>query len=511
MDKIDIHTALRILAGIASFVAMIIAVMKKPPMPFPKVKGGYPFLGQVFDMMKGSPWDSLQQWADKFGPTYVFHLFGSDCLSVADPELLKVILHSKLSVFKKDTAFTYKPFMVLLGKGIVTSDGAEWRRQRTHLSSALRIDILEVIPAMTIKAVKRLCVKLDAAKASGEPVEMAEEFRHLTLQVIGEAVLSISPEESDATFAKMYLPIVTEGNMRVWDPSRYYLPTPAWFQHQRDVKVLNDYVCSIITARWEVRCKEAKQGSSASPRVRDLLDKVLESYTAETFGSGAIEQVRDEVKTFILAGHETSASMLTWALYELSRSQNEADPRWNHMQKLVAETKVHLKDHLSSDGREVLSCPPRSTCDHLDFAESCLRESLRRYNAIPTVVRMVAEDVHFEGGKRTPKGTIPKDTTVMINIQGVHHNPEFWPEPLRYDPHRFMGGMDKITPYTFLPFIEGPRMCMGQFLALLESKLVISLLCTRYKFTVANPTDAGQTHKFMVPIIPGVGHFMKIT
>ena len=509
MDQIDLHTAVRVIAGIASLIAMLMAVMRKPEMPFPKVKGGYPFLGQVFDMLKGSPWDSLTNWSKKFGPTYVFHLFGSDCLSVADPELLKVILHSKLTVFKKDTAFTYKPFMVLLGKGIVTSDGAEWRRQRTHLSSALRIDILEVIPAMTIKAVNRLCIKLDAAKASGEPVEMAEEFRQLTLQVIGEAVLSISPEESDATFAKMYLPIVTEGNMRVWDPSRYYLPTPAWFKHQRDVKVLNDYVCSIITARWELRQKETKSGA-APTRPMDLLDKVLESYTLETFGQVAVEQVRDEVKTFILAGHETSASMLTWALYELALSQTESDPARNHMKRLVVDTKRILKEHLSADGK-VLSSPPRSTCDHMDFADSCLRESLRRYNAIPTVVRMVAEDVHFEGSKCSPKGLIPKDTTVMINIQGVHHNPEFWPEPLLYDPHRFMGGMDKITPYTFLPFIEGPRMCMGQFLSLLESKLVLSLLCTRYKFTVANPEDAGQIHNFMVPIIPGTGHFMKIS
>lgn len=478
-------------------------------MTFPKVKGGYPIFGQVFDMLKGSPWNMLTAWSKKYGPTYVFHLFGSDCLSVADPELLKVILHSKLAVFKKDTVFTYKPFMVLLGKGIVSSDGAEWRRQRTHLSSALRIDILEVIPAMTVKAVNRLCVKLDAAKISGEPVEMAEEFRQLTLQVIGEAVLSISPEESDATFAKMYLPIVTEGNLRVWDPTRYYLPTPAWFQHQRDVQVLNDYVCGIINRRWEVRCTEAK-AASPTVRVRDLLDKVLDSYTPETFGPEAVEQVRDEVKTFILAGHETSASMLTWALYELSLSQNQKDEKLNHMQRLVTDTKRILKDHLSPSG-EVLSSPPRSTCDHMDFAESCLRESLRRYNAVPTVVRMAAEDVYFEGSKNTPKGNIPKGTTVMINIQGVHHNPEFWPEPLRYDPNRFMGGMDKIAPYTFLPFIDGPRMCMGQFLSLLESKLILSLLCTRYKFTVANPEDAGQTHNFMVPIIPAHGHYMKIS
>ena len=83
---------------------------------------------------------------------------------------------------------------------------------------------------------------------------------------------------------------------------------------------------------------------------------------------------------------------------------------------------------------------------------------------------------------------------------------------MEYDPHRFMKGMAAIAPYTFLPFVDGPRMCMGQFLSLLETKIVMSMLVSKYTFTIANdPPDAHELHGYMVPIVPKRGHFMKIS
>jgi cytochrome P450 len=175
----------------------------------PRVGSGYPFFGQVFTMLKGSPWDQMALWAVEYGTIYILHLFGSDSYVVSDPELLKIIMQTKMSIFKKDVAWTYKPFLVILGNGMVTSEGTSWRKQRNLLSSHLRIDILDEIPIMSIAAVKRLKLKLDKIKKDGTPVEISEEFRHLTLQVITEAILSLPPGKSDETFAHMYLPIGT--------------------------------------------------------------------------------------------------------------------------------------------------------------------------------------------------------------------------------------------------------------------------------------------------------------
>jgi cytochrome P450 len=521
---------------------------KKRNTSIPAVKGGLPFFGQMFIMLKGSPWDTMASWVQEYGQIYRIHLFGSDAVVVSDPALLKIILATKLNTFKKDLEWTYKPFMVLLGNGLVTSDGESWRKQRTLLANHLKIGILEEIPEMALQAVRRLRIKLDKAKAEGKIIEMAEEFRHMTLQVIAATILSLSPEESDKTFAHMYLPIVTEGNLRTWHPERMYLPTPAWFKFRRDVAKLNDYVTSLIEKRWKLRQEEAASGKPIT-RHQDVLDISLGAIPVEEYGPEVVSQLRDEVKTFILAGHETSASMLAWTLYELSLQNNAAN-----IEKLRGEANAVFAQHKDASGR-INSLPTRAELDKLVFADCCLRESLRKYSVVPTVVRINNQATDLD------KYPLVKGSTLMVNMQGVHHNPQYWPEPLVYKPDRFL---QPIAPYTFLPFVEGPRMCLGQYLSLLESKVVISLLLSEYRyvlvlvllpwcivgvaavdvarkdlrtlqhsssccsflfnlltachccvscyprFEVTNPEDAGLKHPYMIPIIPKTGHFMRV-
>jgi hypothetical protein len=174
-----------------------------------------PFFGHVFQMIAVTPWDLMTEWHAEYGSVYRFVLFGRNCVSISDPDILKEVLHNKHTIFKKDIPFTYAPFMPLLGQGLVTADGKAWRDQRTKVSSALRIDILEEIPRITVSALERLFVKLDGAESARESIELGEEFRALTLQVISEAILSLPAEESDESFALMYLPIVEEGNKNV--------------------------------------------------------------------------------------------------------------------------------------------------------------------------------------------------------------------------------------------------------------------------------------------------------
>ena len=479
-------------------------------MNLPFVEGGYPLFGQVFTMVKGSPWDTMAQWVHRYGTMYCFHLFGTDAVAVADPDALKVILQTRLKNFRKDVQGTYKPFMVLLGKGLVTSEGDEWRRQRTLLAHTLKIDILNDVPAMAVDAVARLCAKLDAAAVSGESLDMAEEFRHLTLQVIARAILSVKPDESDATFAHMYLPIVEEGHKRTWNPVRAFLPGPAMWKFNRDVHALNTYVTKIIEDRFILRQKETvvgRSGDENTGRGMDILDKTMGAIDPNTWNEEHVEQIRDEVKTFILAGHETSASMLTWSLFEATQSRDVMTKILEEGRSVYRASALEaLSRCIDADGdcdaaasREVLKDAP---LDNLSYTEACLKESLRKYSVVPTVVRVATEDIQIK------EHFIARGTTLMINIQGVHHNPDFWPKPLEYIPQRFHKTTPK--PYTFLPFVEGARSCLGQFLSLLESKIVLSLLLQRYDFESVDPKASAAKHPFMVPIIPKTGHFMKV-
>ena len=118
--------------------------------------------------------------------------------------------------------------------------------------------------------------------------------------------------------------------------------------------------------------------------------------------------------------------------------------------------------------------------------------------------RSAHQSVEWVDKKTQKTHLIPKGTTVMIGIQSTHHRPELWPEPYTFDPSRFEHPAD-IQPYTFIPFIEGPRSCLGQFLAMLETKIILSLMIHTFDFSLANPESAWQQHRYMIPAIPAEG------
>lgn len=287
----------------------------------------YPFSGQAINFLRYRPWDLLTNWHRLYGPIVCFNLLGATMFSIASPDLLKVVLQSKIAAVKKDIANTMKPFLTILGTGIVTSEDESWMKQRLKMSNPLRRDVLEIIPRQTLLAVQRLMVIMDKAADAEqeEPIPLGSSLRHLTLQVISGSFLSLSAEESDSTFAEMYLPIVDESNTRVWHPYRSYLFfLPSFWKYISNVNRLNQYVSKLIRDRWTLRRTEhaANANANASNREHDILDRVLQVYEKEfpatqVLPDSAVRQFRDEMKTFMLAGHETSAAMMTWTLYEL--------------------------------------------------------------------------------------------------------------------------------------------------------------------------------------------------
>lgn len=295
-------------------------------MPVVTVSSQLPFLGTALAFLSNTPWDLMASWHRSHGSIYTFKLLGRTMVSIEHPDHLKEVLQSKIQNVKKDVGFSYKPFLPILGKGIVTSEGKSWMKQRRKISGALKVDILEEIPRATLGAVQRLMAKLDKCAESGDTIDIAEELRHLTLQVISGTFMSLEAEESDTTFATMYLPIVEEGNKRVWSPERSYMFfMPSFWKYIFGVRKLNNYVSNLIVKRWESRMDEkVKKSASEVERVQDILDKVLDDFEKHNPGkklsSVDVCQLRDEFKTFMLAGHETSAAMMTWTFYELMQN-----------------------------------------------------------------------------------------------------------------------------------------------------------------------------------------------
>lgn len=167
-----------------------------------------------------------------------------------------------------------------------------------------------------------------------------------------------------------------------------------------------------------------------------------------------------EIKTFLLAGHETSAAMLTWSVLEMSRIPKVLEG-------------VRAEGARLHGARPIEEVPTRAEVETMDYTLGTLKEALRKYSVVPVVTRMCTQDDELCGYK------IPKGCWIMVSLQGVHNS---WKDPKEFRPERFLKGgeleqFDEETrPYMFLPFIVGPRNCLGQHLALLEARVVLSYL-----------------------------------
>lgn len=411
------------------------------------------------------------------------------------------VFATKQTNFIKDQS-SYAVFGDVLGTGLVTSEGERWRHQRALIAPAFKSSMLEAVIPLAYGAAARVAAALDAARGRGDALDIAEEFRHMTLQVIGEAVLSMTPEACDATLPRLYLPVVTEINVRTWHPYRAYLPLPATFRHARAVRELNGFVTQFIVDRAKARHVGADGRWCAYKAAdADVLDQLID----DAFASGddvlrdaeALRQMRDEIKTFLLAGHETSSMMLTWALYELSR--HPAD-----LARVRAEA-----EKLPPLGAGAPLPDAETMKELLAFTDCVLKETLRLYSVVPIVAREAVEDDVVEGY------FVPAGSRILVHVQAMHRDASLWDEPLRFNPSRFVG-QDMSNPkhhrYAFNPFVNGPRSCIGQFFSVLESKIVLALLVREFDIVPALPAaQAGERHPYILPYAPKHGFPVKTT
>ena len=275
------------LIGVVAFSAILYVIFNwisqmrknKAMSNIPFVREGYlPIFGHALTLVQGRPWKLVNEWHKSYGPIYRFRVFNDYYISVAESELLKDILRTNVNDYEKDIKGAYHHFMCLLGNGLVTSHGELWREQRSLMSAVFNVEILGDVAEMSLIATDKLSSKLEkiATNSPDTVIDLGEELRRLTLQVIGGAILSLPPDECDRVFPRLYLPIVDEGNKRVWAPWREYFPS-LLFPHTRDynnaIKELNDYVHSCIDSRIKKIQTAKKNGENYVQK--DILDRIL--------------------------------------------------------------------------------------------------------------------------------------------------------------------------------------------------------------------------------------------
>jgi cytochrome P450 len=397
--------------------------------------------------------DGLMRYGDVFryriGPL-LFH-------QVAHPEHVKHVLVDNQRNYPR--SWYYGRVKVVTGEGLVTTEGAAWRRLRRMAQPAFHPQRIAALAGVITRATEAMCQCWWVHAESGEPLDVAAEFMQLTLQIAGQALLSIDlGGEADrigpAVTASLEYADHRLSSFLALPPG---LPTPRNLRFRRALRTLDTIIFDII----------AKRRREPERNTGDLLAMLLATRDEET-GEGLTDrELRDQILTFIAAGHETTAVALTWTFYLLSQHP-EADRR---LRAEVAE-------------RLARRTPGVADLAGLAFTRNVIEESLRIYPPVYGVVRDAIADDEIGGFH------IPAKSMIILSPYVTHHHPGIWPDPETFDPDRFTpersAGRHRFAWY---PFLGGPHQCIGQDFAMMETTLVVAMLAQSFRLRLAPGTQ----------------------
>jgi cytochrome P450 len=386
--------------------------------------------------------------AEEYGDIVRIHLAHVPVYLVVHPRDIETVLVTNAGNFTKSA--DYRALARVLGQGLLTSEGDFWKRQRSLIQPAFhRQSILAYAKVMT-QAAGRM---LDSWKGSGER-NIHEDMMRVTLEIVARclygAEVSDAAERVGKAMEVVTESFITNASLALLFP--FDIPVVFARRESRAIRELNEIIGSIIQERR----------SSNEPR-EDLLDMLLQARDAE--GNPMNDaQLRDEVMTLFLAGHETTAIALSWACYLISQSP--------HIEtKLAEELQAVLGDR----------APTPEDLPRLRYTEMVLKETLRLYPAVWGIGRKAVKECEL-GGYRVPAGS-----NIFILQWRTQRDPRFFPDPERFDPERWRDDpvrSGKIPRFAYFPFGGGPRFCVGASFAMMEATLLLAMIHQKFHLEI---------------------------
>lgn len=386
-----------------------------------------------------------------FGPFYG-HLFNH-------PDHFRHILQENHRNYRKIPAPSFVLLQPLVGNGLLTSDGDFWLRQRRLAQPAFhRKRIAEFARTMTA-ATTAMLDRWDA-RPTAEPLDFAHAMHRLTLEIVGKTLFSIDltgdaeriGHAVDAVSAEIAALTVRPGSL-------FTIRWPFWPSTRRlnrQIRILDDVVNHIIAER---RAQPGDRG--------DLLSMFMLAQDEETGAMMTDKQLRDEVMTMLLAGHETTAVTLAWTFHLLTQHPDVYP-------QVVAEVDRVLEGRI----------PEMDDVAQLPYLNMVLQETMRLYPPAYAVARYAAAADQIGGYD------IPAGSSITMTTYYLHRHPDFWPDPERFDPLRFTPEqVRERSRFAYLPFGGGPRQCIGNNFAMVEATLITAMIVQRYHLTA----EPGQT------------------
>jgi cytochrome P450 len=421
--------------------------------PPPSIGGAAPaggLLGLLPDLAR-DPLGFMTRCTRDYGDFVRLRLGLTPSIIVGHPDLVEEILVTRNHDFRKGQAT--RRLGSLLGSGLLLSEGDFWLRQRRLMQPAFHRQRLATMADTMVATASEV---IDGWR-DGEVRAINLEMMEVTLRIVGRTLFGTDVGEDLARIRRSSLVMNEHFHSRLFSlltllPDTF--PTIGNLRYQRAVRDLDSLVYRIFGQR--------RVGDAAGD---DLLGTLL-SARDETGRGMDDRQLRDEVITLLLAGHDTTALALTWAWVLLARHP-------------------HVVARLASEIDSVLGEQPPTSADapRLRYAEHIVTETLRLYPTAWAIGREALHDTEI-GGQPVRKGT-----TLLISPWVLHRDPRFWDEPETFRPERWTHGLPRQLPrFAYVPFGAGQRVCIGASFAQLEGVLLLTTIAQRFRLELADPS-----------------------
>lgn len=429
----------------------------------------WPIVGQLFEFRR-DPLHFLQSLPPAYGGITSLRLGNQDVYFLNDPKFIEQVLVTENQNFTKSRVL--QRAKVFLGDGLLTSEGQHHLRQRRLVQPAFHRERLKGYAADMAQIGDRFRSRWE----NGVVMDVDQEMMRLTLAIVGKTLFSADVEsdshevgEAMETLLGMFQLV-----MLPFSTLLEKLPIPVMKRFHKARTALDNIIYGLIAQR---RAEGVDRG--------DLLSMLLDARDEEGDGSGMTDQqVRDEAITLFLAGHETTANVLTWTWYLLSQHPE-------------VEARLHQEVDQVLQGR----LPGFDDFPKLPYVEHVMAESMRLYPPAWAIGRQAREAFQLGGF------AIPAKSILLMSPYVTHRSSEYWPNPTQFNPDRWAQPNER-PKFSYFPFGGGPRLCIGERFAWMEGVLLISAIAQKWKFHLVDghPVDT----KPLITLRPKHGMKMRI-
>jgi len=432
---------------------------------------GWPLIGLSFSM-RNDPLGTMDRAFASTGGEAVFLKLGPyRATLVRHPDLIKRVFIDNADNYTKQTR-GYEKAKLVLGHGLVTSEGELWQRQRRIATPAFSRQRVTGFATTMVTATTAMLDEWETSARAGTPLDVFAEMMRVTLHIAVQTLLGVGPSEALERVSAAVSEVLERTNDIITNPLSppLWVPLPKYRRFKTALKILDDFIYATIAEKRVpgsgVR-GPGEENFSSFPRTRNpesgtrsstLLSMLMNARDEESGVGMSDLQLRDEAVTILIAGHETTANVLAWALHLLGLHPD--------IQRLV-------RDEVSS----VLggAAPTADDVAKMPLVRAVIDESMRLYPPAWMLGRSARND------DTIGEFAVKRGQFVLVSPYITHRHPGLWDRPTEFDPTRFLDGRaDRLPKFAYLPFGGGQRFCIGSHFASMQSSLMLAGIVQRF-------------------------------